>query len=636
MVKLSRQEIENLSEEENIVDDFETTGTKDAIDFYNRNEKEKAPNNLRPIITVNKTIGTIVEKDEKRGIILTQIHNKDGKRAFHLYDISGKKPQLIDSGKSIEYKDGLYLKVLPFYAEDRGDAVHNIKSRLFKLDDKNQPSFVTDRAWSLCENGWFEQSTGEGYSLFLCKANEDNTYKRVMKFSADMSGNRTISKDNVITDTLDRSDCYYKKTYQYDEDKNIVILRSSEEEERDGNWDDYEEDIPNLTVGDAEIYLSEERQKDQYTNTYKKHIVILDKKSGKEIWTDSSRHNNFEISEKDGKLLVVDKDAEIKKLFNFERNENEELLAEIVTEEKLTLQEKYADRRGKKSKYGTFYEADGYGLGAFVSNDGTENKEFLFGNVYDRFYGGDLTHNALMNVTSDSFSVYNGSNEANFVYDFKNDSRRDDLESVIDLGEHFFAAKKKGEAQFGIFEIADENMQTPLLMVDAVSMTDSSRANPNQSIVYKTDETYYRAEITNDGKLKPIARLKNNNLSISTGNKWATIALANDMRVDLKHPKVEISRIKTGIENGREYIRKVLDRKYYSNDELLKYAQSSKEATKNETIEPIKESYRNAKEIIMARRNELREKSSETKPSAESLPKGISPSKRMKQGEFER
>lgn len=318
----------------------------------------------------------------------------------------------------------------------------------------------------------------------------------------------------------------------------------------------------------------------------------------------------FSISEENGILLLVDLDEQKTKSLGFVRDDDGNLHTDMIEERPVTMEEKYAGYSSIPCLHGTFYLTSNKENIVFVDNKGMENLEFSDSGVYCDY---EPTYNGLAN----SFSFSSGSHRQEGVYDFKNSCYRDDLETVVDLGYNFYAAKKKGEKQFGIYEIADEKMKDPLIMVDKcslagpVSHTELLRDSSN-NIIYSIGETTYRYEVTKDGKLKPIAKQTNNkDLFLSTGNKWRKIDLKEDTRVDISwNYGIEFERGKYYTdEKGREYLKTCYERKSIPNDKILKFVDAGVSKTQTEVIENPKEGYHNAKaklkKNLEERKNEL-------------------------------
>ena len=150
----------------------------------------------------------------------------------------------------------------------------------------------------------------------------------------------------------------------------------------------------------------------------------------------------------------------------------------------------------EETKYGTFFRnISEYAGGTFMKTDGTKDTAFSGGRLYDQNYVGKVTLNGLAKTTATTYTAQtiDGSNgwgqEGHSIYDFKNSQYREDLEDLIDLGRKFYAVKKIGEKQFGIYEMADETMKNPLIMVDSCHLTNTNNypgntKNESNNIVF--------------------------------------------------------------------------------------------------------------------------------------------------------
>ena len=195
----------------------------------------------------------------------------------------------------------------------------------------------------------------------------------------------------------------------------------------------------------------------------------------------------------DGVLTVNDYDRGVVKTIDCSRDENGNF----------SIQEKpmYIDERKKgyeqlgwdfeETKYGTFFRnISEYAGGTFMKTDGTKDTAFSGGRLYDQNYVGKVTLNGLAKTTATTYTAQtiDGSNgwglKGHSIYDFKNSQYREDLEDLIDLGRKFYAVKKIGEKQFGIYEMADETMKNPLIMVDSCHLTNTNNYSGNTKNEY--------------------------------------------------------------------------------------------------------------------------------------------------------
>ena len=155
-------------------------GNPEVIDKTPRQDEEvfKLP---KPK-TMSKIEGDIKVEDKERGIVLTSFYNeKEGYHFNRLYDVSGEKPVLMASG-TVDYKDGMFIIHYPNKQDcnDRGDYLKYMQSALYKLDKSNKPHFVAANATEILNDGWFEQSSGKDYSVYLCKDENAGKYRSIM------------------------------------------------------------------------------------------------------------------------------------------------------------------------------------------------------------------------------------------------------------------------------------------------------------------------------------------------------------------------------------------------------------------------------------------------------------------------
>lgn len=507
----------------------------EVIDKFPRKDEEvfKLPKPKK----MSEIEGDIEVEDKERGIVFTSFYNKKERYHFNrLYDVSGEKPLLLASG-DIDYKDSMFIKHYPNKqdCDDRGDYLKYMQSALYKLDKSNKPHFVAANAIEILNNGWFEQSSGKDYSVYLCKDENAGKYRRVMNFGADMSGHREVTADGTIIDELDRTDWYHKDEYKYDA---------------------------------------------------KKHTLKFVKGQGYEsdVYDYDQRHG-------------------------YNNNDNNDSNVEYKDDIEGCKVETY---------YGTFYHSGKrYQGGTFVRKDGTENHSFSGGGLYDQIGVGSVLPNGLAKVSETTYSASgfgNWGRESKSIYDFKNSCYRDDLEEIRDLGDKFYAAKKTGEKQFGIYEMADEDMKNPLIMVDGCERNNESGwminfENIPDNIIYTIGETKYRCEITPEGKLKPIAKqTSEKDLFLSTGSQWikANLKEGTEWNIDIKErPFIRISK---KIWYGDSQFDYKWEQKRLTNDEAEKFAHSIAKTAQTEKFEKLKEGYHNAKKRLQNHRDDKKQK----------------------------
>ncbi len=586
--------------------------------------------------------GNVEQEDKERGVVVTTIYNaKEGYSFNRLYDVSGERPVLLASGRNLEYKDGYFIVHYPnkqLY-DDRGDYLNNMQSALYKLDENNSPKFVANNVLNIVKSGWFEKPTGNSYEVYLCRDNGDNSYQRIMKFGADMSGHREVTDDGIIIDELDRTDWYHKDFYMYNSNTNQVLFLKGEGYERfDGDYEyehENDEREPDLVIGDAKIYCGckESRFRDRISGKYNyySYVQIKDDKTGGDVLKlENNLSSGLRIKKKDDRLEIFDKESSSVKVFDFVRDTKEGLQARKIDERPMSLVEKYADRRAYPCKYGTFYVSDDcYSAGTFVSNEGEENTKFAFGRRGETHSCSIPLYNGLSNFEITHIGFDSWSKKG--VYDFKQGCVRDDLAAVVDLGDNFYAVKKNGEEKFGIYEVADEEMKNPLIMVDNCKLV-------GNNVIYSIGDTKYRSEITSEGKLKPIAMQKGeNSLSLALGEQWVEIPIENMTKVAIDS-EYGITLEKYEKIPGEEY-KEFIGTQRISNEQALKYARSVVKKSKTEKIEKVKEGYHNARERILKARENIKisgdstskiEATPENRGKDAKLPTGIKPSKKMK------
>ena len=535
---------------------------------------------------VSKIEGDIISQDEKRHIVFTGVENATRGSYNRIYDVSGEKTVLIASGKVV-YNDGMLQK----------DSV------LYKLDENNKPKFLTRDTARILHDGWFEKFSEDNNSLFLCKDAGNGTYRRIMEFPAVSPGGRTILADGTIVDELDRSDWYHRYEYKYDEKNNTLKFIGGEGHEP-SEEDEYSVGgkVQKLTIGDAEITAWNQTNYPQNGEAYDtNHLVIQDIKSREFIFEKIAEEDRgFSIERNDDKLLVIDREEGKAKTFDIVRNEKGVLQANIIGERPITLDEKYALHKKKECLNGTFYQSWDGSCSVFVA-DNKENKELAYGNAYCEL----PVYNGLAEYY---FTNVNGKPLPKGVYDFTNSCYRDDLEAVVDLGNKFYGVKKKGEEQFGIYEMADTEMKKPLMMVDSCRLieTRDSSGGIDASMIYTRDRTTYRYKISEDGKFVPIAKQKDNTeLFLSTGKNWKKIELKPKTHVYITESRGIVFEGSAPVfdDKGEKFMQKHNKTGLLSNDKALKFALFlSGEIHEGKDDKPV-ESYLNAKEEL---KNKLR------------------------------
>ena len=596
--------------------------------------KDKETIKLPKPKTVSEIEGNIGVEDKEHGIVFTSFYNKKkGKNFNRLYDVSGKVPVLIASGP-IQYKDGMFIVHYPNKqdVESRGDYLKHMQSVLYKLDKNNKPQFVANKALQILNDGWFEQSSGEDYSVYLCKNEGDGKYKRIMRFGADMSGHREVTAEGVIIDELARSDWYHRDEYRYDAEKNTLTFVKGEGYDRTEDYDYDDEYCPDKQISpDIKMEVAKEHDKGGYyiyfCDTHKNENIA-------KVYTDNVRGagEDFWNIDKAGQLTIKDYNEGIVKVVSATRDEEGNF---SISESKMDIEERKEGFRKLgwdcvNTNYGTFFEKRGkYTGGTFVRNDGTEDKRFAGGSLYDQVYVDNVVSNGLarVNVRTFSASDFGGWGvDHPTIYDFKNSCIRHDLEEIKWLGDEFCAVKKFGDEQFGIYESADAEMKNPLIMVDNCFVSgyrdcfyhEKEEDAPN-NIIFDRDGVRCRCEVTPEGKLKPIAKQsKEKGLFLSSGGKWVKIELNEDTRVDLGWDNIMIRRGEYYTKNGNEYIDRTYDSISLSNEDAIKFARSVSRTAQTENIDDrVSETYHKAKERL---KKKLEEKTDTKAKIREPLP----------------
>ena len=214
---------------------------------------------------------------------------------------------------------------------------------------------------------------------------------------------------------------------------------------------------------------------------------------------------------------------------------------------------------------------------------------------------------------------------SDFVYDLKNSRRLDDYAEVKNLGGIFFAARKEGEDQFSIFEMADRDMKTPLVKVDACQVIHQIPYTESKvtSIVFTIGDSQYRYEITPEKKLKPIAKKVGEKLFLSTGSQWVD-ASADGLSADISFNYISLERKYEYPSKFRKNSKsfKLFGGHCLSNDEARALAHLLAKTVNKEIIreEIPKEiySYHNAKERLKGERSN----SKNSKSIPPQMPKG--------------
>lgn len=624
---------ETRLEDENI-DEYEDDNEYESSDYsyteetaYLRGDPElidKKPRQDEEIFklskpkTVSEIEGNIEVEDKKRGIVFTSYYNKKGRYHFNrLYDVSGEKPVLLASG-DVDYKDGMFIVHYPNKqsVDDRGDYLKYMQSALYKLDKSNKPHFVAANVVEILNDGWFEQSSGKDYSVYLCKDENDGKYRRVMNFGADMSGHREVTADGTIIDELDRTDWYHKDEYKYDAKKHTLKFVKGEGYELDDY--DYNENDEYQSIqisSDIEVRVVPVKtngQEDGYEITFRDtnegaRYSEYDYEKDELAFLRSESNDVKSFYSYNGDVLTInDYNNGIIKTIDCFRNENGNF----------SIQEKPMDIGERKkgyerlywdfvdTKYGTFFRHQSkYSGGTFVKTDGTQDTTFSGGGLYNQISVNTILPNGLAKISGTTYSAHgfgNWGRESKCIYDFKTSAYREDLEDIRELGDKFYAAKKNGEDKFGIYEMADEDMKNPLIMVDdcklirrtGVAYRDIKELDTD-IILFSVGDTKCRCEITPEGKLKPIAKQKNDKeLYLSTGSQWVKVDLPEDAKVHIREEAISIDRWTS---NGG-----YCDLIYLSSTDALEFARSIAKTSQKEKIkEQPQETYYNAKERLI-------------------------------------
>ena len=215
--------------------------------------------------------------------------------------------------------------------------------------------------------------------------------------------------------------------------------------------------------------------------------------------------------------------------------------------------------------------------------------------------------------------------DSGFVYDLKNSRRLDDYTKVKNLGGIFFAARKEGEDQFSIFEMADRDMKTPLVKVDACQVIHQTHKVGSEvtGIVFTAGDSQYRYEITPEKKLKPVAKKVGEKLFLSTGGQWVDVGLPEDANVDISSRFIRLERgVHRRFRKDSKGFFKAYETHCLSNDEARALAHLLAKTVNKEIIreEIPKEiySYHNAKERLKGERSN----SKNSKSIPPQMPKG--------------
>lgn len=610
MVKLSRQEIEQNIELEGT--DGKIIATAELEDYLKSieaksNEPVKKAENTKEFLELGNREGKkrkeeILHFDEKNQVAFVVLKTKNGDDIHQYYDVSSEKPKLLLSSKygGISYKDGVFI------LDD------NKIKRVLKLNDKKQleqkATFKNYENVYLLEDSLYVVKYDRELSVF--SANQD---KAVQILTADSKYDVIYDKDEKVLGLSHYHDwsesgeeCLHTtEYYRIYNDKAYYMGQHVIEKEFDyNNYDD--EWYPQVTIGKYEVALESAKNRNQWTKTIRGDVVARDTELDKYTILYTGDSWRMSILEQDGNLVI--KDYKQGKTLTMElQTIHGEVDGKTLSEDKMTVEEKYSKRYGTKTKYGTFYSDYGYSCGDFVDNQG--NVQRFSGDIDDRRDAWGITNNALGNISCYSFSMYHGFSNDSEVYDFKNKCKREDLEQVQDLGYDYFAARKTGEKKFGIYEINDEEMNTPLLQVDKVNLSYPGNypGNPWDStrhIIYENNGSVYKAEMTSEGKLVPIAKTKDGQLSVSVGAKWVPIKLNDNVTVRLDDgDKIELIEHIESRKDGKKW---GPGKKYITldNKQLLKLAEKQKNIQQKETVEKVKESYRNAKEKLLLNRTE--------------------------------
>lgn len=311
---------------------------------------------------------------------------------------------------------------------------------------------------------------------------------------------------------------------------------------------------------------------------------------------------DMDIGQKDGNIVI--KDWDIGKIITMSPAAKP---YEYLSSEEMSPQEQFADRYGIKTKYGTFYNGEGYQCGDFVNN---QNEVIhIGGSIDDRRYACSPTNNGLMEVSYTDFNLHRGFSRGSYVYDLKNNCHRDDLSSVVGLGYDFFAAKKEGETKYGVYEIADEEMKIPLMHVDKIHLSHpkyySGDVRDNTNFIdYEVDDCQYKAELTFDNKIVPLMKLKDNKLSVAGGGEWIALNLSKDVGVSFGKDKdvVTLTKYSKPFIDGEMFSQKVVAHQTLDHKQLLKLAKMQGKTAHREPMEKIGEGYLNNKEKLQANR----------------------------------
>lgn len=608
----------------------------EVIDKFPRKDEEvfKLPKPKK----MSEIEGDIEVEDKERGIVFTSFYNKKERYHFNrLYDVSGEKPLLLASG-DIDYKDSMFIKHYPNkqYCDDRGDYLKYMQSALYKLDKSNKPHFVAANAIEILNNGWFEQSSGKDYSVYLCKDENAGKYRRVMNFGADMSGHREVTADGTIIDELDRTDWYHKDEYKYDAKKHTLKFVKGEGYER--GYGDYEEEhgyddedgYRNIQISsDIEVRVVPVKtngQEDGYKITFRDtnegaRYSKYDCEKNMLAFLRSSSDNVESLYSYNGDVLTInDYNNGIIKTIDCFRNENGNF---SIQKKPMDIDER---KKGYErlhwgfddTKYGTFFRHQSkYSGGTFVKTDGTQDATFSGGGLYNQIGVNTILPSGLAKISGTTYSASgfgNWGRESKCIYDFKTSSYRDDLEEIRDLGDKFYAVKKKGEEKFGIYEMADEDMKNPLIMVDSCERNNESGwminfENIPDNIIYTIGETKYRCEITPEGKLKPIAKqTSEKDLFLSTGSQWikANLKEGTEWSIDIKErPFIRISK---KVWYGDSQFDYKWEQKRLTNTDAEKLAHSIARTAQTEKFEKLKEGYHNAKKRLQDHRDDKTQK----------------------------
>lgn len=589
---------------------------------------------------VEKIEGLPIDSDEKRNLLVTGAYNKDKGYIYkRLYDMSGEKPKFI-AGGSIKLKDDLAV----------------INGHLYQFSDNNNDlSYVTSHVHELLGKGFFTQYPGGFWNdEERHKHRDENTvcycdngeYKRLaiisphlgdtievtpkgnLKFVDTWYNNNDASVD-IYELNYDKKNSLIKTVFEDHYEETIDFSRSEEMTSDNASKTPQElvfeknrkilEAKGNYAVeGEEEEYLHDEQFSSDLEVKVRPNIInlngrqdgyLIDFRDGNgwtvaQVYTDTlrKRDKDFWYTYESGVLTVKDYNEGRLKYINTMRDDRGRI---SVSEEPMGINErrdgfKFLGWKHTDTKYGTFFN-ENYNGGTFVRKDGTEDKTFFVDGdcgVYT-----EVLSNGLASMKTVYYSNFGKKIEHSQIYDFKNSRNREDLDELKDLGDKFYAVRKTGEKQFGIYEMADDEMKNPLIMVDncvALGSRDIHGWTSTNNLVYEKAGTTYRCEITSEGKLKPIAKQQSKkDLFLSSGGKWVKVDLKDNTRATISQNRIILEQGKYSVINGSETPIKINNAMYLSNDEAVKLARSiAKTAQKEKIDNKVLGSYHNAKERL--------------------------------------